>query len=1137
MKTKHLFFATALVASFASCTNDDIVEMQQGSNVERPTVDNVQLNFVAEGVDSRLTFGSNGYAWEADDVIGALNMDQPIAGAAENANWTAKYEFTDFINTSYPFTYDAEAGTWGTLGKMLEGNYFFAFPFADYEGERYAKYSLIDQQQNGIKGAVVAENYANNQVFVGYSQIKKGTGFDILNDIEMTSLLGAVQLRIKNEGTKTYHINKVVIEGTGVKSAFVLDPKTANYDGEGETSVEFNLEASGKTDHFNFANYVGDAEADEYTITDENAKYYNRMEALREVANYNGDKGFVQLFVNGTAEERALAVNGTAYALVMVNPVKYFTTDKYGDYTTTLVNSTSTLTATIYTDEGISVPVNLLYVAEAEYMAEGNVNSTEPGVPNTVVITLKDKDIKESKGLDIYTEEDLMQLISWNTGVARPTTVVATLKADIELTKEAVDLLKTNDKLTLSIVNAKAGTKTLTLASDLPADVLEYEGLAISTDASASVDSEVAVKVAGEIDLTKESIDLYSIEVLEGATLNINVLNANVPAVVTVDEGATLNIGAAAKTSNNVAITNNGTMEVAAGALVQGPITNKAKLNLNGVANNVANQGVVNMGAVSKIIKGTNSKDADNNPAVINMTSGATLSNINEGLSTDLGRVKYVDGAVIVFTGTGTSRATTVNSDVFVEVGNATITADTYKEKGVNLWVLTGDLTVSTCVSLVDVEIAEETTVVLTVAADSTLTVTGTMTVPETAALSTNGNVVFANLKVEKDAEWTNNGTATISGALTNYGDIYNNGTAKAGTTATATLDGVVYEVENGVTTSTSNIVNKEWSWMNNNFLQYYVPTATNRTTTMYNAVAHWLDRLDGENKLGGSSSIFWNGNPYSYKEFLTCITLGNPEWNAYKNPMTTAPSTGSTDYFTADELNWAKIEAGTATQPSEFADAVNRYFTDAMVTAVSGKLFEASTSTKAGQFLTAPIALLSRVDSYIFEDAAEINDYVEKTINLSSNVLTALGVTDYKTLAAAWDIADATMTTAITTTEATKYFYINESDTIYTVARLWKKHSERITTGITNLYDKNNVGSKNTVANLQKFVNELSNIKSSERTEAQQEAYTAFADYKEFILALPKELPTYTQGQITTCAEWDESAERTSIVFETPGI
>lgn len=776
MKTKHLFFATALVASFASCTNDDIVEMQQGSNVERPTVDNVQLNFVAEGVDSRLTFGSNGYAWEADDVIGALNMDIPVVGAAEDANWTEKYTLKDFINTSYPFTYDAETKTWGTPGKMLEGNYFFAFPFTDYEGERVAKYSLVNQQQDGIKGAVVAKNYADNQVFVGYTPIKKGTGFDILTDIEMTSLLGAVQLRIKNEGEKTYHINKVVLQGTSVKSSFVLDPTDAAYKASKGTDVVVS------STMFNFANYIGDEEAAEYDKLAED-EVYDRMEALRAVADFNGTDKFVQLFINGTEEERAIAPEATAYALVMVNPIDYYTVDEDGDYTETKAANYEKLTLKIYTDEGIITVDDIAAVAK-----NGYVKSTRPGVANTVVIEFDEEDVKDANYLDIYTEEDLMQLLSWNIATAKKKTANAKLMADIELTKEALDLLKKNEKLTLKIYNAKDEDYTVTLAEELPITALDYEGLNILAKAdmtgspATASNAVVPVKVAGEIALTKESINLASIEVLKGATLNVNVLNANVPAAVTVNEGATLNIGAAAKTSNTVAITNNGKMNVAAGALVQGAVSNNAELNLNGVANNVANKGIVNMGATAKLLGGTNTTMAEDSEedAVINMVSGATLDKINVG-DDKAGRVKYVDGAIIVHTtATDGTKTSNVNSTVFVEVGGVSIAADTYKNKGVDLWVLTGDINVTACVTLKDVEVAKEATVVFTVVADSTFTATS-LTVKKEGAISTNGTLSLTNLTVEKEAEWTNNGTTTISGTLTNNGSVYNNGTAQAG--------------------------------------------------------------------------------------------------------------------------------------------------------------------------------------------------------------------------------------------------------------------------------------------------------------------------------------------------------------------
>ena len=470
MKTKHLFFATALVASFASCTNDDIIEVQQAVNTERPTVDNVQLNFVGEGAESRLVFGADGYEWEAEDVIGALNMDQPKSGETGSA----KYDFENNINTSYPFSYDAATGAWGTPGKMLEGNYFFAFPFTDYEGERYAKYSLINQQQNGVKGAVVAENYAKNQVFLGYTPIKKGTGFDILTDIEMTSLLGAIQFRLLNESDKTLHINKIIVRGTGLYTGFQLNP----------TNVEHAYADANKD--FVAVNYLG-KEFDGDKVTDggvkadiEKGKFKeNRMEYLRKVANYTGEN-YVQLFVNGTEEERAVAKGATAYALVMANPVEYFTYNATaGQYEATAANNT--LQVEIYTNEGRIVK-NLLN--------DKLVISTKPGVANTVKLSIKDADVVEMNSLNVYTSEDLKQLISWNVSANLAKPISATLMTkDVVLTKEAFELLKSNEKLNLTI----SGTEALTIAEDVPADVLEYKNLTIAAP----------VKVEGTINFTK----------------------------------------------------------------------------------------------------------------------------------------------------------------------------------------------------------------------------------------------------------------------------------------------------------------------------------------------------------------------------------------------------------------------------------------------------------------------------------------------------------------------------------------------------------------------------------------------------------------------------------------------------------
>ena len=244
MRTKHLFYTAAMAALFAACVNDDfetIGQQENAVNDGRPVVGNVELNFTKGGADTRLIY-DNGYAWEATDEIGALLMDNVIAEypETESLTWLEKYKLVNDIHTSYRFTYDVNEKVWGCDAKMLEGNYFFAYPWEDYDGRREVAHSLINQEQDGIGGNVVAESYADNQFFIGYSRIMAGTGTNEVLDncVEMVPLLGAIQLRITNTGTQTYHINKVVLSNhEGLASVLTFDPTTAEY---GEWNLDGN---------------------------------------------------------------------------------------------------------------------------------------------------------------------------------------------------------------------------------------------------------------------------------------------------------------------------------------------------------------------------------------------------------------------------------------------------------------------------------------------------------------------------------------------------------------------------------------------------------------------------------------------------------------------------------------------------------------------------------------------------------------------------------------------------------------------------------------------------------------------------------------------------------------------------------
>lgn len=741
MKTKHLFFATALVASLAACTNDDFSfdKQQNVANDGRPTVSDVKLNFVGDNAETRLAFGKNGYAWEANDTIGALLMDN-VADLDDDKTWLEKYTLTKYIHTSYPFTYSTADKTWGCNTKMLEGNYFFAFPWESYDGNRQVRHSLTKQEQKGVKGNVVAEAYAKNQFFIGYSQIKAGTNAkDALTDVEMTSLLGAIQLRIVNTGTQTYHINKVVLRGTNIKSELTFDPTNAAY-GTEANSQKWNV--GGNTGKFNYANYTNNQEdlvdaGGDYVYNIEAGDKYNRMAALRAVVKASGDAANAQLIITGTPEERALVSTkddpkAMAYALIMAN--------EDADVTD--------LKLDIYTDEGLVSGVDLTTINTAagnryQVVTDSKVEKIAPDVANTIKVQIDDNSFNIPNEMEVYDNDDLLQFIEWNATVTGVRTATATLRKDVTLTKEMTDALTKNLSLT---IEAAAG-QVLSIAEDVAENVLENERLTIGAD----------IKVLGTVALTKETNKFKkAITIAETGTLNINV--DGVELVANIENNGTLNVG------DQVTLKNMG-----------GKITNNAKAVMNvgklaDVKAGVTNEAEATLNVNGFIIGMTNNKDAE-----VVMGEGANLANVtNEGVirtakdavvaGTNSGEIIYVEGAKI------TAKSGTIS----YETSGKTFGKDAFKDNGVNKLILKrGETKISDDLTIANITIAEDG-VVLKVADKKTLNVTN-LAVEATA--TTDGTINADNVVVEKDATLTNNGKITAATKFENQGVVANNGT------------------------------------------------------------------------------------------------------------------------------------------------------------------------------------------------------------------------------------------------------------------------------------------------------------------------------------------------------------------------
>ena len=979
MRTKHLFYTAAMAALFAACVNDDFETIGQQGNVAndgRPVAGDVKLNFTQAGADTRLAFGSNGYAWEADDEIGALLMDNVLT-LDEKASWLEKYQLVNNIHTSYRFYYDSENKEWKADAKMLEGNYFFAYPWEDYDGRREVAHSLINQEQDGIGGNVVAESYADNQFFIGYSQIKAGTGTNEVldNSVEMVPLLGAIQLRITNTGTQTYHINKVVLSGhSALASVLTFDPTQAAYVNPDNASKNWNLTQNAlawidANTYFNYANYLGvDGEAElydgdktnlveaDYVYNREDDDKYSRLEALRKVvipSTLSKEKS-AQLVINGTAEERALQpdAKNTAYVLIMCNPLEI-----NGDG---VANSgDDELYLSIYTDEGFVQNINLaqLYNESAanKVVTDSKIEEVAPNVSNTIGIQIDDNSFVTPDEMDIFNSADLEQFIKWNTAVTGSRNAKATLKQDVTFTADMLAALKANKNTKLTIIGG-TGIE-LTLAADVPATVLDEEQIVLQN---------TAIVVEGELTLTEDSEKAASIEVAKDGKLTIDDPKAE---VANIENYGTLTLGAKSAVKN-ITIDNYGTMEVVKGGDSKATVTNEKDAVIN---NNGYMQGVKNEKDATIVLGEGATVSATENAGKIVTAKGATAT-----VTTNSGEIQYVDGAIINATG-----------GIISTEFSGNIEEDTFKDSKVNKIIITGSAVVKEKANIANVEITEGGELLVDEKVE--FTVSNELLISGEATIGGKGKVISStNTVIEEEGSLTVANTATViaENGFLNNGAVYNNGTFNTPGKTTNGWDTATGEAGKGI-------------WKYNTPGNSTVDTS--KQDAMDNAVATWAN-LWGR-WISSSTADYYDGDPYDYKAFVAAVNgSGNNDMQALKAALKTVGFTDANFETDEDKL----------VEPAEFATAVDKVVTADNWTVLKGEIID-----EDGAFadFTMPTA-----DAKLYDTEAEAYDAFAKYVASLENIT---GVTDAKVKAAIWKAGDTEIADALAKTANGKYIYI----------------------------------------------------------------------------------------------------------------
>lgn len=634
MKTKNLLTAMVLPALFAACTQDEFESMSQQTPMlnGRQLVENVTLN-VEGAAETRLAYGSDGYNWDEGDQIGACLMDVITSDyRAANTVWHQWFTLTDYIQTNYKFTRDAE-GVWSTEAKLCEGNYFFAYPYNANMGLRDAyTFTAGEQVLEGTDKESLMKAYTENNSFVGYGKVEAGDKEGEAVAVTMIPVFGSTGITITNTGTNTYTIERVVLRGAKVFDEATVNPTACTQTTQYDVSV-----TPTNSTHFNVAQYVQDPAEDSrlgaggYYVASWGT--YDKEAALRDVLTYEqteSGKGKVEVTINGNG---TIQPQGSINVLAMVAP-------QTGIAESDLINDIDQIVLDIYTDKGIisDIQLNHWYTAnDANTSATTNVltndNLSSIGTGNKVEVTFDDTSLDKPATMDVYNEADLANLIHWNADQAKA--ITAKLKADVNITKEMYDELA-GSAITAATIDGDAyGTAySVTIEGDVADGALD----------AFIFDGVQAVLVNGTQSMKKSCAS--PIIVMSDATLNIA---GNLTLAKDIENYGTLNVNAkVSDDTESMYIKNYSQMNVAAGKEVKGvkvvngdagiafgTITNAGMIRrlVNPVGNAacgyVINTGII--GTEASVGDLATNENSVNNGRIDNNESGRVFLKINTG--------------------------------------------------------------------------------------------------------------------------------------------------------------------------------------------------------------------------------------------------------------------------------------------------------------------------------------------------------------------------------------------------------------------------------------------------------------------------------------------------------------------------
>lgn len=488
MKTKVLFSTMVLAAMFAGCSQDEWSENNANtSNLDnRRAVGKVELSLSDPSTRMEQT-EEGSIVFSADDKVGAHLMDQ----------FTGQYPILALTNdakTNYPFQQVGDV--WQSTGVLLEGNYFFTYPFDGCLQDRGAIVNTVPVNQyvydeNGEFNPL--QSYLDNQFYAGYKYLHADGNCEDCDEV----------------GTLTAHVNMEMIHAYPV---FRFVNQTGSPLDEPLKVYKVSLRKKDLSPFYNTVAIFPRAKRFEADPNNEQSKYnlwktavYNRNmhDRIHGAQPFDADQVCASktLEYNLIFPEGGLEVsNWSDFKVYMIVPA-----GEYGE-----------MQVILYTNEGVGTfDIDMPNNADDSQVQSGTYAFT-PAKKAEINVRVDINSLKTNKyKFTVQSTENLVEYLTYIEGTGTTTKIdLTTVGNEVELSQKVYDILK-NKNLKLKL------TGTLVIPEGVPADAIDridyYSAGARLINKGVQVITETPMKEKATIGAANVKIDNLGTLTLQAA--------------------------------------------------------------------------------------------------------------------------------------------------------------------------------------------------------------------------------------------------------------------------------------------------------------------------------------------------------------------------------------------------------------------------------------------------------------------------------------------------------------------------------------------------------------------------------------------------------------------------------------------